>query len=29
MKSMGLEEAFTFDRRDFGAAGFSVIPVTS
>jgi predicted nucleic acid-binding protein len=29
MKSMGLEEAFTFDRRDFGAAGFSVIPVRS
>jgi len=26
MRSLGAEEAFTFDRRDFAAAGFSVIP---
>lgn len=26
MKGLGAEDAFTFDRRDFGAAGFNVIP---
>ncbi|HEX6273315.1 MAG TPA: type II toxin-antitoxin system VapC family toxin [Polyangiaceae bacterium] len=26
MKSLGAEEAFTFDRQDFAAAGFRVIP---
>ncbi len=27
MSSLGLDEAFTFDRRDFGAAGFSAVPL--
>lgn len=26
MRSMGIDEAFTFDRRDFQAAGFTVVP---
>lgn len=26
MSSMQLDEAFTFDRRDFGAAGFVALP---
>jgi len=26
MRALGLDEAFTFDRRDFAAAGFSVVP---
>ncbi|MBN1609692.1 MAG: PIN domain-containing protein [Polyangiaceae bacterium] len=26
MNSLGLDEAFTFDRRDFAAAGFSPLP---
>jgi uncharacterized protein len=26
MRSLGIEEAFTFDRRDFAAAGFSAVP---
>jgi hypothetical protein len=26
MRSMGLTEAFTFDRRDYAAAGFTALP---
>jgi len=26
MRALGIEEAFTFDRRDFAAAGFSALP---
>jgi len=26
MRAMKIDEAFTFDRRDFGAAGFVVLP---
>jgi predicted nucleic acid-binding protein len=26
MRSMSIDEAFTFDRRDFAAAGFAVVP---
>jgi predicted nucleic acid-binding protein len=26
MQSLGIQEAFTFDRRDFGAAGFVPLP---
>jgi predicted nucleic acid-binding protein len=27
MKALGLEEAFTFDRTDFAAAGFTALPI--